>query len=67
MSKTQGKKGHGGARKIGRNKVKCENYRRLNRRYHNKLKKWIKHNIGSKDRATKINEFDEIQDKRKKK
>ena len=65
MSRKQ--KSGGGSRKIGRNKVKCENYRRKMTRYKNKLKKWLKSNVGSADRTAKINEFDEIQDKRKKK
>jgi len=60
----------GGARKIGRNKVKCERYRARMTRYQNKLKKWIKHNIKrtatEKEKDLKILEFKEIQDNRKK-
>ena len=61
------KKKSGGSRKIGRNVVKCKNYRARMIRYQNKLKHWLKSNTGSADKTAKINEFKTIQDKRKKK
>ena len=36
------KRKSGGARKYGRNKASCENYRRLNRREKNKSRKLVK-------------------------
>ena len=42
MGKRQ-KRGHGGSRKIGRNKIKCERYQRENRRVKNKIKKIARH------------------------
>ena len=68
---TSQKKKSGGSRKIGRNEVKCKNYRAKMIRYQNKLKNWLKHNIAKgcteKEKDKKILEFKDIQDKRKKK
>jgi len=44
------KKGHGGSRKIGRNKTKCASYRALHIREKNKLKRIV----GSNGKAMAI-------------
>jgi hypothetical protein len=63
-------KSGGGAKKYGRNKVKCERYKREGRRELNKLDKFKKNNI-SKDstedeKNKKIAEFKLLQSDRKK-
>jgi hypothetical protein len=50
-------RGHGGSRKIGRNKVKCEQYRREHRREKNKLRRLLKlykHHPNDKQMANTI-------------
>ena len=48
------KKASGGARKIGRNKVKCTRYYSENRRSEHKLKRFMKNNIGKNWPQTQI-------------
>jgi ligand-binding sensor protein len=40
----QKKKGHGGTKKYGRNRIKCQKYRSENRREKSKLRKVEKYN-----------------------
>ncbi len=60
MAKKQ-RTGHGGDRKHGRNKVKCERYRQRGRRRANKLRNFIKYNLSSSltevERKVRIAEF----------
>ena len=67
----QKQKSGGGAKKIGRNKMSCQQYYNEHRREKAKIKNFIKHNIpkdGTEELRKKlINEFKELQDKRNKK
>lgn len=70
MANQQRHRKSGGARKIGNRKEKCQRYRARERRYKNKKKRWMRHNI-AKDATqaeieSKLLEFDEIQERRKK-
>ena len=63
---TKQKVGSGGTRKIGRNKIKCQQYKNDNRREKNKIRKWkkiIKHlfpnNNTRKELEAKIRKFEE--------
>ena len=62
-------KSGGGARKIGRDKLKCKRYSDRLIRFTNKLKRFLKHNISKTATATEIDikrkEFKTIQDNRK--
>ena len=64
-------KSGGGAKKIGRNKVKCERYSRENRREKSKLKEFKEHNIpkdaNDAEKSKLISAFMDMQSHRKKK
>ncbi len=52
---------HGGARKIGRSKVKCERYRLLKTREKNKvrkIKKHLKRNVNDKHALSRLLELE---------
>ncbi|MFA5151500.1 MAG: hypothetical protein WC554_02955 [Clostridia bacterium] len=62
-------KSGGGARKIGNHKEHCKRYKDMGRRFINKLKRFIKHNIAKnaddKEKQRLINDFKELEKKQK--
>ncbi len=63
------KRGSGGQKKVGRDKVKCASYKNRAIREKNKLKKFKKHNlpknVDEEKKKELISSFREIQDNRK--
>ena len=62
-------KSGGGAKKHGRDKLKCKRYRDRLTRFQNKLKNFLKHNISKSATEQEVDikrkEFKQIQDNRK--